>query len=68
MQDDVKIQGGADDALVRLVFDAETSGGLLIAVGERDAPALERELRAREVPVHRIGACAPKSGTPIEIA
>jgi selenide,water dikinase len=68
MQDDVKIQGGADEALVRLVFDAETSGGLLIAVGERDAPALERELRAREVPVHRIGACAAKSGTFIEIA
>lgn len=68
MQDDVRIHERADDALVRLVFDAETSGGLLIAVGAKEAPALERELRARQVPVHRIGSCAARSGTSIELA
>jgi selenide,water dikinase len=68
MQDDVRIREGADDALVRLVFDAETSGGLLIAVGAKEAAALERELRARQVPVHRIGSCAANSGTSIELA
>ena len=39
----------ADDleqALVSLLFDAETSGGLLIVVGADQASALERELGA----------------------
>jgi selenide,water dikinase len=68
MQDEVGIRPGADEDAVRLVFDAETSGGLLIAVASKDAPALERELRARGVPVHGIGACAAKSGSAIELA
>ena len=68
MQDDVKIREGADDALVRLVFDAETSGGLLIAVAAKESTALEREMRAREVAVHRIGSCVARSGTSIELA
>jgi selenide,water dikinase len=44
-----------DETLVNIFFDAETSGGLLIAVEEKRAADLERELRAREVPVHAIG-------------
>jgi selenide,water dikinase len=67
LADEVRIRPGADDALVRLVFDAETSGGLLIAVAARDAAALERELSSRDVPVHRIGECAEKSAASIEI-
>jgi selenide,water dikinase len=68
MQDEVGIRSGVDEDIVRLVFDAETSGGLLIAIAAKDAPALERELRARGVPVHEIGACAPKSAAAIELA
>lgn len=69
MAEDVRVDAGADESLVRLVFDAETSGGLLIAVAEKDAPALEKELRAGGVPVARIGACkaAAAGGTPIEL-
>jgi hypothetical protein len=37
------------------MFDAETSGGLLIVLPEERAPALERELRARDLPVERVG-------------
>lgn len=69
MAEDVRIGAGLDEALVRLVFDAETSGGLLIAVGEKEAPLLEKELRSNGVPVVRIGACKAmeKTGTPIEL-
>jgi len=41
----------------RLVLaDAQTSGGLLIAVPAGRAGALEEALSRREVPAHRIGA------------
>ena len=70
MAADVRIAEGLDESLVRLVFDAETSGGLLIAVAEKDAALLEKELRSGGVPVHRIGACkvTEKGGAPIELA
>ena len=51
----VELAEGLDEALVRLLFDAETSGGLLIAIPADRAAALERELTARSVPVHRVG-------------
>ncbi len=44
-----------DRALADLLFDAETSGGLLISLPADRAPRLEAELRRRDVPVHRIG-------------
>jgi len=59
--EDVRVREGADEALVRLVFDAETSGGLLIAVGAEEGPVLERELVARGLPAHRVGACEAQS-------
>lgn len=52
---EVEIGPGIDDVRVSLLFDAETSGGLLIVLPEERAGALERELRARELPVERIG-------------
>jgi len=52
---EVEIGGGLEDARVNLLFDAETSGGLLIVLPEAHAAALERELNARELPVVRIG-------------
>ena len=65
MKDEVRIGAGLDDALVTLVFDAETSGGLLIAVAASDAATLERELAARELPVQRIGRCVANDGARI---
>jgi len=52
---EVEVASGLEEARVNLVFDAETSGGLLIVLPEGRAGALERELRARELPVVRIG-------------
>lgn len=53
--DGVSIEAGVDPGLVRLVYDAETSGGLLIAVAADRAAALESELALRAVPIHRVG-------------
>jgi selenide,water dikinase len=52
---DVGVEAGVDAALVRLIYDAETSGGLLICVPRDQAASLESELALREVPVHRVG-------------
>ena len=53
--EDVRIAEGIDGVLVDIAFDAETSGGLLMAVRAEHAAALEEELAARDVPVHRVG-------------
>ena len=52
---EVREARGLDQALVGLLYDAETSGGLLIVVPPEAASALETELRARDLPVHAIG-------------
>lgn len=67
MGDDVRIASGADESLVKLVFDAETSGGLLIAIAAAAAARLERELVARGLPVRRIGSCEKKTDHSIEL-
>lgn len=50
----VDIDSGVDAALADLVFDAETSGGLLIAVPEDQAQALSDRLRDAGAPSHAI--------------
>lgn len=67
LADTVRVAGRLDEALVNLAFDAETSGGLLIVLAPQDAPALERELAARSLPVHRIGECAARGDATIEL-
>jgi selenide,water dikinase len=64
---DVELRSGLEEPLVNLFFDAETSGGLLIFLAPEDAPTLERELAARGLPVHAIGACHPRGEQPITI-
>ncbi len=46
---------GCDPLLLDLLSDAQTSGGLLIAVGPGKVAALEAEFVRRDVPVHCIG-------------
>jgi selenide,water dikinase len=67
LKSEVRVAAGLDDALVNLAFDAETSGGLLIVVSPADAPTLERELAARDLPVHRIGEFRAPSDVAIEL-
>jgi selenide,water dikinase len=65
--DDVAVADDLEEAHVSLLFDAETSGGLLIAVGADQASALERELGARDLPVKRVGEFVARSATAIEL-
>lgn len=51
----VDLAADLDPARVSLLFDAETSGGLLIAIAADRAAPLERELSSRGVPVHGVG-------------
>jgi selenide,water dikinase len=67
LADEVEIASGLDDALVRLLFDAETSGGLLIAVAPGDAGRLERELAARSVSFARVGSFEKARGPSVAI-
>jgi selenide,water dikinase len=64
---EVSIAPGLEDALVNLMFDAETSGGLLIAIPPGSAAALERELRARGQLVAPIGEFVAASGVNVEL-
>jgi selenide,water dikinase len=50
-----------------LLFDAETSGGLLIVLPAANAPQLEAELRKRDVPVHRIGRVLDDGGVRVRV-
>jgi selenide, water dikinase len=64
---DVSVRSGLDEALLNLVFDAETSGGLLIAVPAAAAAQLERELAARDLPVCALGEARPRGERLIEL-
>lgn len=41
----VKIAGDISEAVMDILYDPQTSGGLMIAVSEKDAVALEKELK-----------------------
>ncbi len=64
---EVRFDPALDEALVNLCFDAETSGGLLIAVPAEAAGTLEAELRARGLPVHPIGEVVASTGVAVEL-
>jgi selenide,water dikinase len=59
----VEMAGEIDAALIDLLYDPQTSGGLLIALAESDAAALELVLpQAR-----RIGRVVPRDNKPIRL-
>lgn len=58
---------GADFATEELVFDPQTSGGLLFAVAAQDADALLRDIQALGLPCGMIGALMPRMDTEIII-
>jgi selenide,water dikinase len=62
----VGLGDGLDAARVALAFDAETSGGLLIAVPESRASVLERELHARGELVCCVGSVVGSTGRYVE--
>jgi selenide, water dikinase len=54
--------GDLDEASLAVLFDAQTSGGLLMAVDPERAGALARALEERSVLARRIGVLAPSRG------
>ncbi|HTF90616.1 MAG TPA: selenide, water dikinase SelD [Planctomycetota bacterium] len=64
---EVRIAPGVSEGMLNIVFDAETSGGLLIAIAPDRAAVLESELRARGVLVACIGSFVPASGVHVEL-
>lgn len=58
----LQIDAGVDEAQVHLGFDAQTSGGLLIAIAPDRLPRLESELNERNTPAFVIGTLTPERG------
>jgi len=65
--EEVSVAEGLDETLVSLAYDAETSGGLLIVVGEADAAALEAALSERGVLGARVGSVVEASGPAVQL-
>jgi selenide,water dikinase len=65
--DEVEFGPGVDRTLQDLLFDAETSGGLLICLPPERAAQLEAGLKRRDVPVHCIGRVLPASGVLVRV-
>jgi selenide,water dikinase len=63
---EVGAASGLEEALVNLLFDAETSGGLLIAIAPERAAVLERELAARGLAACAIGRSEPRGERALE--
>jgi len=51
-----------------LLFDPQTSGGLLIAIAPEHAASLVAELQRRQIPVSQIGEVLPKRSPLIEVS
>jgi selenide,water dikinase len=57
---DVEIAGSADENLVRLLFDPQTAGGMLISIAESDAESLLARLRDNYPNARIIGRVHPR--------
>ena len=68
LKDKVRWDPRLDEVTQVLLADAQTSGGLLLAVTPERVQALEGALRARGVEtIARIGEFVPRDGLPIEV-
>lgn len=67
LADEVAVANGLAAHRVSLLFDAETSGGLLIFLAEDSAAQLELELAERQVPFARVGRCLPADGMHVRV-
>jgi len=67
LADEVRIAAGVPEVRIQLAFDAETSGGLLIAVAPERAADLERELERRGRQGVAIGEFVAFDGVSVEL-
>ncbi len=63
----VEIRGPVSPEIEALLYDPQTSGGLLISVAAADAPALETALREAGIPAATIGRVLPEPKPPIVV-
>jgi selenide,water dikinase len=66
--DDLNVEPGVDEARVNLGFDAQTSGGLLIAIALDRLETLQRSLAHRGVSGLVIGRITQRTGASISVA
>jgi selenide,water dikinase len=63
----VKVAGGIDDDLVTLLYDPQTSGGLIIFIADEHGDAAQAGFRAAGVPAVEIGRTLTPTGHWIEL-
>jgi selenide,water dikinase len=63
----VAAAAGIDQDLLWLMYDPQTSGGLLIAAAPEHAAAVDRALMRAGIAAARIGTAAPKGTWLIEL-
>ena len=66
--DDVEVSPGVDSNLVRLLFDPQTAGGMLIAIAENKADALLRTLREHYPEAQIIGRVSPRGSRSLVVS
>jgi selenide,water dikinase len=65
--DDISIAENIDSNLLRLLFDPQTAGGLLLAISESKADELLAELRKNYAQAEMIGRVIPRSAIAIVV-
>ena len=63
----VEFGSAVPEELHHLLFDPQTSGGLLISIAAEDADALAAALGERSVPAQRVGEVIPKTHPLLEV-
>jgi selenide,water dikinase len=65
--EDVEIADSVDENLVKLLFDPQTAGGMLISVSEEKADSLLSELKKNYPVSSIIGRVQPRSGRALSV-
>jgi selenide,water dikinase len=63
----VKAEPGVGEAMLDMLYDPQTSGGLLVFIDPAQAPAALQALRNRGVPAVEIGATVAPTGLWVEL-
>jgi len=67
LEDKVKPAGKLDENLVKVLYDPQTSGGLLISLTPNRAEQFEKDMNAKNLPFWRIGEVVEKTDYPITV-